>query len=735
MGRRLLIFGNDDRRTIVRIIHILHLYLSQMMNLFLSNDVFDFRFPGESDIDQLFQIVRILGKLSSRHQILIMRNAMFRGMKQEQNTSLIQMFPNWNRDSIDFLSQCLKMDSNGRPDTAKLLKHDLFARDNFLDNFLSELRTKLVQEMQVNPLLKRIPSYGSKNRWNNNNDEKKAAAAAVKSHTTNGGASGNSIKSTTNSLSSSQLKSSGDEKKKKMETKSNANSNGKINLSVLSTQLLQPVAVKPLQQPPTNNPTNESYSKSNSNSNLNSTNAQQQNSRTNYANNDTNNMVNINDDLTTNLAGNQRNSDESNRTTAQKQRNNNNNDENSNNLNEAANNKQTSVNNSTMTATATTTTMTTTTVAAQQFKDMQKYPIVLSAKLQSKTGDKNHYSNGITPNSNQFDFQFQPPSPIPPFQSLQTEITQLPSTELVATLLQNKRLSPAVSHMAANNLIHNSNNSNINNSFLLGGQQSLPQYFNFRRHSNVLGVADQSTNILLPKQGNQQFMNKPPSFAINPTFTTNSLHFNTRNGGAGIMIKRERDRDRSQNLIEATLKPLNGSNFQNSILNSTSIVADGNSQNASKEPSPRLLPPPQWLTGNLKMTSIHGKNSTQIGAATNAINVNGNSKRRITDWKSVGMNNAAAGPKQCTDNNNTSNSNCNIDFVLPNCPGATVSPKKSSNNNGNSTSNNNLKKKLSSLSNVTQHHHHHLHHPELSQHALITPVSWGHFSIPFHSIQ
>lgn len=118
-------------------------------------------FPGESDIDQLFQIVRVIGKLNPRHQILITRNTMFKGMKQEQNTSLHQLFPDWNRDCLDFLQQCLKMDGNQRPDTSKLLKHELFMRDNFLDNFLVELRAKLNQEMQGNPLLKRMPSYGS----------------------------------------------------------------------------------------------------------------------------------------------------------------------------------------------------------------------------------------------------------------------------------------------------------------------------------------------------------------------------------------------------------------------------------------------------------------------------------------------------------------------------------------------------------------------------------------------
>lgn len=119
-------------------------------------------FPGESDIDQLFQIIRVVGKLNARHQLLVTRNAMFKGMKQEQNTSLHQMFPDWTHDALDFLQQCLKMDGQQqRPDTATLLVHDLFTGDNFHETFLVEIRAKLQQEMQGTPLLKRMPSYGS----------------------------------------------------------------------------------------------------------------------------------------------------------------------------------------------------------------------------------------------------------------------------------------------------------------------------------------------------------------------------------------------------------------------------------------------------------------------------------------------------------------------------------------------------------------------------------------------
>lgn len=206
---------------------------------------------------------------------------------------------------------------------------------------------------------------------------------------------------------------------------------------------------------------------------------------------------------------------------------------------------------------------------------------------------------------------------------------------------------------------------------------SFQQYFNYRRHSNVLGVADQ---IQFPKSNH---LNK----------TTNQMPFNVR---AGVMNKRDRERDR--NLIDATLKPLNSTNL-NSIL-----AHDTTSQNSvqpTKDSSPRILPPPQWLTGNLKLTS-QGK----IGNAINASN--GNSKRRITDWKSVGIANSNS-----NNNNNVGtthkHSDSSNDLVLPNCPGA-ISPKKSNSNS--------LKKKLSTLSSIYQ---------DSNNHTLITPV--GHLKI------
>lgn len=85
-----------------------------------------------------------------------------------------------------------------------------------------------------------------------------------------------------------------------------------------------------------------------------------------------------------------------------------------------------------------------------------------------------------------------------------------------------------------------------------------------------------------------------------------------------------------------------------------------------------------------------------------SIQINGNTpngKRRITDWKSVGM----ANPMMATTQKSNENGN---ELVLPNCPGATISPKK--------VNHFNTKKKLSTLGNIYQE----------SNSFLLTPVNW-----------
>lgn len=124
-----------------------------------------------------------------------------------------------------------------------------------------------------------------------------------------------------------------------------------------------------------------------------------------------------------------------------------------------------------------------------------------------------------------------------------------------------------------------------------------------------------------------------------------------------------------------------------------------NTPELAKDVSPRILPPPPWLTGNLKVTA-QGK-TTQIG------------KRGITDWKSVGTITTAAGAAAAAATTTISGSTTNgqqgamtksttaagdpscgnNEFLLPNCPGATASPYK-----GN-------KKKLSPMISTDNHHY------------------------------
>lgn len=125
-----------------------------------------------------------------------------------------------------------------------------------------------------------------------------------------------------------------------------------------------------------------------------------------------------------------------------------------------------------------------------------------------------------------------------------------------------------------------------------------------------------------------------------------------------------------------------------------------NTPDAAKDMSPRTLPPPPWLTGNLKVTA-QGK-TTQIG------------KRGITDWKSVGGTNVvsntmngAANPSSTTLKSTTApgSESLNHEFLLPNCPGASTSPFKSTAGN---------RKKLSPMISSDSHHY-------LLNHAM-TPV-------------
>ncbi|XP_063915666.1 cyclin-dependent kinase-like 4, partial [Zophobas morio] len=114
-------------------------------------------FPGESDIDQLYLIVKMLGKPCHRHQHLMSRSSHLRGMikSASSDTDLYKHFPDWPLYAIEFLSYCMKMDPHERATSDELLRNNYFVHDRFPQKFLPALRDKVNTEFNNNPLLRK----------------------------------------------------------------------------------------------------------------------------------------------------------------------------------------------------------------------------------------------------------------------------------------------------------------------------------------------------------------------------------------------------------------------------------------------------------------------------------------------------------------------------------------------------------------------------------------------------
>ncbi|XP_043280714.1 cyclin-dependent kinase-like 4 isoform X2 [Venturia canescens] len=176
-------------------------------------------FPGDSDLDQLYQITRLLGSLCSRHQTMISRGDNKRISRRSStdefsspspatlSRSLRSLFPTWTFASIDFLAQCLRMDPETRPSCVNLLQHSLFCQDSFAERFLQELQHNIAKEACHNQLfLKRTESrrfqnfanaldeskkfYGSAGRWRMHliNESTNAKSNRMTKNSTNGSA-------------------------------------------------------------------------------------------------------------------------------------------------------------------------------------------------------------------------------------------------------------------------------------------------------------------------------------------------------------------------------------------------------------------------------------------------------------------------------------------------------------------------------------------------------------------
>ncbi|KAL4159837.1 hypothetical protein PRNP1_000410 [Phytophthora ramorum] len=123
-------------------------------------------FPGDSDIDQLYHIIRCLGRITSRQQELFRKNALYVGVKLPHATDLEPLearFPSMDKTSLDFLRQTIIDEPLDRWTCAELLKHPFF--ENSHEAFEAELQDAITRDLNdtaaVRKKRSRKPSRGS----------------------------------------------------------------------------------------------------------------------------------------------------------------------------------------------------------------------------------------------------------------------------------------------------------------------------------------------------------------------------------------------------------------------------------------------------------------------------------------------------------------------------------------------------------------------------------------------
>ncbi|XP_071402161.1 cyclin-dependent kinase-like 2 [Centroberyx affinis] len=116
-------------------------------------------FPGDSDLDQLYHIVRCFGNLTAHHQELFYRNPVFSGVRLPEcsvRVPLEQRYPALTHTALDLAQRCLQMDPESRAQCSDLLQHPLFTHDSFHIRFMDELNAKIQQDQRGNSTLPKI---------------------------------------------------------------------------------------------------------------------------------------------------------------------------------------------------------------------------------------------------------------------------------------------------------------------------------------------------------------------------------------------------------------------------------------------------------------------------------------------------------------------------------------------------------------------------------------------------
>ncbi|KAJ3197519.1 Cyclin-dependent kinase-like 3, partial [Irineochytrium annulatum] len=128
-------------------------------------------FPGDTDIDQLYRIMKCLGPLTKRHTEIFLRNPLFVGVKIPEVgkvTPLEMRLTNIAPDAMHWLKQTLIYDPDQRATTKQLMAHPYFQSDGFADSYELELR-QLIDMEREKDLAERAKRRKSKKYYDANN--------------------------------------------------------------------------------------------------------------------------------------------------------------------------------------------------------------------------------------------------------------------------------------------------------------------------------------------------------------------------------------------------------------------------------------------------------------------------------------------------------------------------------------------------------------------------------------
>ncbi|XP_041841112.1 probable serine/threonine-protein kinase MARK-A [Melanotaenia boesemani] len=128
-------------------------------------------FPGDSDLDQLYHIVKCFGNLVTHHQELFYRNPVFSGVRLPECSAtlpLLQRFPTITPTGLGLAQRCLEVDPDRRAQCSELLEHPLFTQDSFHIRFLDELNAKIQKEHRENSTLPKITKIPRQDREEGN---------------------------------------------------------------------------------------------------------------------------------------------------------------------------------------------------------------------------------------------------------------------------------------------------------------------------------------------------------------------------------------------------------------------------------------------------------------------------------------------------------------------------------------------------------------------------------------